>query len=231
MFGFVKPPMLAMDQEALLRTQVGVKDLYKTCMSVYPCSSPFASKSANGMTEKPQFAKARQLLKEAGYDGKPVVLLHATDLSTLAKLPPVVAQLLRQAGFTVDMKSSDWGSVVARRAKKDPADQGGWNAFVTFWGSEDALNPINYAPLTANGEAGWFGWAKDEKLEQLRDDFARSTDATQRKKIAENIQIRAYEIGAFAPMGEILRPAAYRKGVVSGVLSGPANVYWNIEKN
>lgn len=222
--------MLSMNQDALLRTQVGIPELYKTCMSVYPCGSPLASNKSLGMTDKPQFAKARELLKQAGYKGQPVVLLHATDLPPLAKLPPVVAQLLRQGGFTVDMKSMDWGSVVARRAKKEPAEQGGWNAFVTFWGSDDALNPINYAPLSANGEAGWFGWASDERLEQLRASFARATEQAQRKQLAEDIQVRAYEIGAFAPMGEMLRPVAFRKGVVQGVLVGTTNVYWNISK-
>lgn len=222
--------MLSMNQDALLRTQVGIPELYKTCMSVYPCGSPLASSKSLGMSAKPDFAKARELLKQAGYKGQPVVLLHATDNSSLAKLPPVVAQLLRQGGFTVDMKSMDWGSVVARRAKKEPAEQGGWNAFVTYWGSEDALNPINYAPLSANGEAGWFGWASDERLEQLRAAFARAGDEAQRKQLAEDIQVRAYEIGAFAPMGELLRPVAFRKGAVQGVLVGSTNVYWNISK-
>ena len=222
--------MLSMNQEALLQTQVGIKELYGTCMSVYPCASPLASKKTMGFTDKPQFAKARQLLKEAGYKGAPIVLLHATDSASLAKLPPLVAQLLRQGGFTVDVKSMDWGSVVARRAKKVPAEEGGWNAFVTFWGSEDAMSPINYAPLTANGESGWFGWASDAKLEELRDAYARTTDYASRKRLAEDIQVRALEIGAFAPLGEMQRPIAFRKGVINGVLTGSTNVYWNISK-
>jgi len=222
--------MLAMDQQALLRAQVGVPDLYKTCMSVYPCNSSLASSKTEIFTEKAQTAKARQLLKEAGYDGKPVVLLHATDSAALAKLPPVVAQLLRQAGFTVDLKSMDWGSVVARRAKKDPAENGGWNAFVTYWGSDDAMNPVNYAPLSANGEAGWFGWAKDDQMESLRNQYASTADAAKRKSLAEAIQTRAFEIGAFAPLGELRRPVAYRKGAIDGLLLGTTNVYWNISK-
>lgn len=222
--------MLAMDQQSLLRAQVGVPDLYKTCMSVYPCNSPLASSKTEIFTEKAQAANARQLLKEAGYDGKPVVLLHATDSAALAKLPPVVAQLLRQAGFTVDLRSMDWGSVVARRAKKDPAENGGWNAFVTYWGSDDAMNPVNYAPLSANGEAGWFGWASDDKMESLRNQYALTADAAKRKALAEAIQVRAFEIGAFAPLGELRRPVAYRKGAINGLLLGTTNVYWNISK-
>ena len=30
----------------------------------------------------------------------------------------------------VDLQLSDWGSVSARRAKKDRPDQGGWNLFI-----------------------------------------------------------------------------------------------------
>lgn len=199
-------------------------------MSVYPCSSPLASDKTAGFLDKAQVAKARQLLKEAGYSGKPVVLLHATDSAALAKLPPVAAQLLRQAGFTVDLKSMDWGSVVARRAKKDPAENGGWNAFVTYWGSDDAMNPVNYAPLSANGEAGWFGWAKDETMESLRTQYAQAADAAKRKSLAETIQLRAFEIGAFAPLGELRRPIAFRKGAINGVMLTSTNVYWNISK-
>lgn len=222
--------MLAMDQEAVLRTQIGVKELYKTCMSVYPCVAPYNEFGVSGFTEKPNFAKARQLLKEAGYDGTPIVLLHATDVSSLAKIPPVAAQLLRQAGFAVDLKSMDWGSVVARRAKRDPADKGGWNAFVTYWGTDDAMNPINYAPLTGNGQAGWFGWATDEKIEQLRDAYARSFDDAAKLRLAKDIQTRAFEIGAFAPLGELLRSTAYRKDAIDGLLTGSLSVYWGVSK-
>jgi len=40
--------------------------------------------------------------------------------------------LLEQGGFKVDMQSMDWQTVVTRRAKKDPADKGGWSAFHTY---------------------------------------------------------------------------------------------------
>ena len=64
----------------------------------------------------------------------------------------------------------------------------------------------------------------------LRADLFVGADAAQRKQLAEDIQVRAYEIGAFAPMGELLRPVAFRKDAVKGVLVGATNVYWNISK-
>ena len=91
---------------------------------------------------KSNFKKAQELLKEAGYDGTPIVLMHSTDLQVLTNLAPVAKSLMEKAGFKVDMQSMDWQTVVARRSKKDPPDAGGWHAFLTSWVSADITNPI-----------------------------------------------------------------------------------------
>ena len=77
------------------------------------------------------------MIKDAGYDGTPIVLMHSTDLKVLTNLAPVAKSLLEKGGFKVDMQSMDWQSVVARRAKKDPPSQGGWNAMITSWVSQN----------------------------------------------------------------------------------------------
>jgi peptide/nickel transport system substrate-binding protein len=63
----------------------------------------------------------------------------------------------------------------------------------------------------------------------LRDQFARATDETRKKSMAEAIQARAFEIGTHAPLGEYINPAAVRKGI-TGLVTGPGNFYWNIKK-
>ena len=94
---------------------------YKTCKAMFVCGTPLASeKGMEGLLEL-NFNKAKELLKEAGYDGTPIVLLQSTDLQVLTNLAPVAKSLMEKAGFKVDMQSSDWQTVVARRVKKDPA--------------------------------------------------------------------------------------------------------------
>jgi peptide/nickel transport system substrate-binding protein len=44
------------------------------------------------------FKKAQELLKETGYDGTPIVLMHSTDLQTLTNLAPVAKALMEKAG-------------------------------------------------------------------------------------------------------------------------------------
>src|SRR4051794_14874360 len=121
----------AFNQKDFLDATIGNPDYYKVCKSMMPCGSPLASdKGMEGLLES-NFAKSRELLKEAGYDGAPIVLLHSTDLASLTNLAPVAKALMEKGGFKVDMQSSDWQSVVSRRAKKDPANAGGWHAMLT----------------------------------------------------------------------------------------------------
>ena len=84
----------------------------------------------------------RKLLQESGYDGTPVVIMKPTDLAAIQKLPDVAAQLLRQAGFKVDLQAMDWQTLVGRRAKKDAPDKGGWHMFLTAWQTFDVWSPI-----------------------------------------------------------------------------------------
>ena len=221
--------IMAISQEALMRAQQVHKALYSGCLSIYPCGSQYASTQNRYFTGTPLPARAKALLKEAGYDGKPVVLMHPADFSMLNKLAPVMAQLLKQVGFNVDMQTMDWPTLVMRRTKKDSVEKGGWNLFITSWGMADSMNPLFFAPMTGNGEQGWFGWATDPKLESLKSDFLAASDEGVRKSLAAAIQQQVLETGIYAPIGEYKVLSGYRKNI-SGVLHAPVNVFWNIKK-
>lgn len=222
--------LLAVNQEALMRAQMVHKELYNTCASIYMCGSMYSTEKDLYFTGKPQFDKAKALLKEAGYDGKPIVLLYPADFAMLNKFSPVMAALLKQAGFNVDMQSMDWPTLQTRRAQKMPADKGGWNAFITGWGIADNMNPMFFAPISGIGEQGWFGWAKDDKLEGLKAEFQVAMDDAKRKELATAIQKQVFDTAIFAPIGEYKPITAYRKNI-SGIVTAPVNVYWNIKKN
>ena len=76
--------MVALGQEAHLKTQVGSPGLFKYCRSMYPCGTPFASDNTGAFTGMANPQKAAQMLKEAGYDGTPVLLMRPTDLAAIA---------------------------------------------------------------------------------------------------------------------------------------------------
>ena len=218
----------AFNQEDFLMATIGDPEYIKECKALFICGTPFAStKGMDGLLTS-NVKKAQELLKEAGYDGTPVVLMHSTDLKALTNLAPVAKSLMEKAGFKVDMQSMDWQSVVARRSKKDAPNAGGWNAFLTAWVAADVMNPVSTAYLNSSCDKALFGWPCDAELEKLRDDFARETDPAKQKAIAEAVQLRAIETTPEIPVGEYVQPVAMRKNV-KGFVIAPAPVFWNIE--
>lgn len=223
--------MLAVNQQTILRVQVGVPGAYRVCASVFPCGTPYSSDKTGFFDGKSHFAEAKQLLKEAGYDGTPVVLLNAPEIASVAKLGPVMSALLKQAGFQTELVQLDWAGWLQRRTNKRSVNEGGWNLFFAGWSPYDLNMPIASAPLTANGEDGWPGWFQNDQIAGLLDQFTNEPDLTERKRIAEEIQLHALEEGAIAPMGESDSFAAARQGTLTGWVDGVSfTPLWGVSK-
>src|SRR6202158_2149096 len=223
----------AMNQKDVLDALVGNPEYYKICGAFFVCGTPLATEEGSESLVKGNgMAEAKKLLAESGYDGTPVVIMARGDVVTLKAQPIVAAQLLRDAGFKVDVQATDWQTVVTRRASQKPPKEGGWNMFFTNWVGADVVNPIANFSIGGRGKnGGWFGWAEDAKIEQLKDAFARSSSLEEQKKIAAEIQKEAYDQVIYIPLGQYLAPAAWRKSL-SGVLDGPATpIFWNIDKS
>jgi peptide/nickel transport system substrate-binding protein len=234
-FNHVQPPfdnpkvrqaaMAALNQPAFLQTQVGLPDLSGVCFSVYPCATPYSGSEGMNFISQPDPEKARELLKQSGYAGMPIVILHAPDYSTLEKLPRVAAQLLRQAGFNVDLQSVNYNTVLTRRARKD-----GWNVFLGYGAAWSSAMPVSLNLLSAAGyPEALYGWPKDQELERLRDAFTLAGSNEERRALATQIQVRAMEVGTHVPLGEFRTMLAART-YVKGFVTGPITAFWNLEK-
>jgi len=127
------------------------------------------------------------------------------------------------------MQSMDWQTLVARRAKKDPPNAGGWNAFLTSWVAADILNPVMAGFANAGCDKAMFGWPCDAEMEKLRDAFARETDPAKQKEIAAAAQRRNTEFTTHLFLGQWYQPAATRKNI-DGIPTAPAPAFWNVEK-
>src|ERR1700738_3513027 len=224
---------LAINQKDVLDALVGNPEYYKICGAFFVCGTPLATEEGSETLVKGNgMAAAKKALAESGYDGTPGVVMAPGGGRTLKAQPIVSAQLLREAGFKVDVQPTDWQTVVARRASQKPPKEGGWNMFFTNWVGADVVNPIVNFSIGGRGKnGGWFGWAEDAKIEQMKDAFARSSSPEEQKKIAADIQKEAYEQVIYIPLGQYLIPSAWRKSL-TGVLDGPATpIFWNIDKS
>ena len=221
--------MYAIAQEDFLRAQVGDPDIYRVCNAPLVCGSPY-EKNYGDLLIKPNLEKARQLLKESGYDGTPIIMMQATDLQSSNQLPPVGKQALEKVGFKVDLQAMDWQTVVGRRAKKEPPAQGGWNIFYTTTVTVDADNPAGNSFTSGGCDKAWFGWPCDPEMEKLRASYAVESDPAKRKQIALAVSDRVMDQGTYIVLGQYKAFGAYRKDRISGWLAGPVPVWWNVTK-
>src|SRR5438552_819305 len=219
------------DQTEFMSALAGGTENWKLCPSFFTRGTLMANNAgAEALTGKRDFDRAKRLIAEARYKGEKIVVLDAVDTPTAHAHGLVVFELLKKLGLNAELATSDWGSLVIRRASKKPVEEGGWSIFGTGWTGIESLDPSSNLPLAANGGAAWFGWPSDERLEALRTEWLKTSDSEARQEIAVKIQERAFETLPYIPTGQWSPVTAYRKNL-KGVIIAPALFMWNVEKS
>jgi peptide/nickel transport system substrate-binding protein len=96
-------------------------------VGVWAPGTPMATTAGlDKLTGKRDFALARSLIKQAGYNGQAIVLLDPVDSPTHHASALVTADLFKKLDLKVDLRSMDWGSYLQRRNSQDPPASGGW---------------------------------------------------------------------------------------------------------
>lgn len=225
--------LLALKQENFLTAIAGDPRFYKVCGAMFVCGTPLATDvGSESLVKGNGMAEAKRLLKSSGYSGAPIRIIHPTDVNTQKTQPVIAMQLLKEAGFKVDLITLDWQAALALRNNQKPASEGGWNMFFSAWGGADASNPLTSPPMNASGKDGsaWAGWPNDRDIEALRDKFGRAKSMEERKTVAVELQKLAYERVIYVPLGQLSTPAAW-SAKLRNVPSGPASPYfWSVDK-
>jgi len=181
------------------------------------------------LTGPRDMAAAKRLVAEAGYKGEKVVIIAPTDYPWLEAFCQVTRDLLVKLGMTVDYQASDWGTVVQRRASKEPVERGGWSIFSTGWEGLNTADPGGHYPILGNGANAWFGWPTSPRIEDLRTAWFEAPDDAARKRATDAIQVAVWDEVPYVPLGQFFQPAAMREGV-TGVLDSPFPIFWNARK-
>jgi len=222
--------MAAVAQEDVLKALVGNPDYYQTCAALLGCGMPYGDSYGEELVVPANIERAKTLLKEANYDGTPVVILQPTDIAMLAAQPIVTGAALRRAGFIVEMKSMDWQTVVTQRENPKSTTEGGWSIFSTYSILAATGDPISNDLVAAAGRKSWVGWPDVPEIERLRAQFVRTADPVELKAISAQIQKLAIDEVVTIPLGVFRRSAAYRN-ILSDVIEAPVTVFWNLKKS
>ncbi len=81
--------LYALNQKDFLIAGFGDEKYYKECKALFICGTTYATDKGFEDKMNSDFAKSKEILKQEGYDGTPVVLLYPTDTQT-GRLTPIV---------------------------------------------------------------------------------------------------------------------------------------------
>ena len=224
----LKALLPAVDQTEFMNAVLGEQQQLGRKAGYFIPGSPFASDvDVDIITGKRDITLAKRLVAESGYKVEPILLMSPSDQPQLTAMAQVTEALFKSVGLNVQYSSMDWGTLVTRRAKHEPADKGGWNSFCTTWGGLSVSNPGSHFPLRGNGPGGWFGWPVDAEMEGLREKWFEAPDLASQKVVCESMQKLAYQHVPFYPVGQWFTPTGYRKHLTGHVKAGLV-LFWGV---
>ncbi|WP_159994431.1 ABC transporter substrate-binding protein [Roseomonas sp. 18066] len=218
----------AVDQRSFMEAVVGNDtSMYRTPLGFFAPGTPMATTEGLGPLQGPRdYDKVKKEILAAGYKGEKVVLLVPADSVGLKAQGDVAADMMTRAGLNVDYLATDWGTLLARRNRRDAPEAGGWSAFVSSWTGADWLNPAVHLSLRGNGTS-YPGWSVSPRTEALRQQWFEAPDLAAQQAICRDIQKLSMEEVPYYPLGNYIQPTAYRASV-TGVLPG-FSTFWNVK--
>ena len=220
--------LYAANQDDYLRAITGNDpEIFSECHRMWPCGTPYGAET--GPKAPADLAKARAMLKEAGYAGEKVVVLSPSDLPSIGPFGDVTVDLLRKLGMNVELVQTDWGTVVQRRASKEPINKGGWSIFHTWWPSATIANPTTNPTLRGQGQQGWFGWYRNDRVEQLAAEWLLAPSESEQARIAAAIEDESLQQVPIVPLGRYFIRTAYRSNL-TGFVRSSMNLPWGVRR-
>ena len=220
----------AIDQRDFMNAVVGTEPgLSVTDVGAYTPGTPNVTRAGmEPLLDQRSIERAKAAMRQAGYTDQPTRLIGPTDILAPAALTQVGADLFRRLGFNIDVALSDWGTVLQRRASREPVERGGWSALLTSFSSFDFADPALHPLLRGNGLEGWPGWPSIPALESLREQWFNAEESPDRSRLATEMQKVAIEEVAFIPVGAYLSQTALRRNLVDRV-PGFA-IFWGLRQ-
>lgn len=172
----------ALDLDAIMQAAAVTPDFYRIDPGLmFEEQKDWYIPEGKEMYNQKNKEKAKQLLKEAGYNGEKITILATKDFDYLYKSTLVVAEQLKEIGMNINLEVYDWPTVLERR--KDPQK---WDIFFTYTGMSTNPTEINYVDSRKN----YPGWYTNPDVDKLMDQLVVTPDPAAAKEIFRKIQIQ-----------------------------------------
>lgn len=206
------------------------EDMYlQDCRSIYMCDAAHTSTAGTEIFRHAGLERARALLQESGYRNERVVFLHAASSAILNPMGLVIADAMKQAGFNLDVATSDYATVAQRRESREPVEKGGWSVVPLIWNGIDLVNADGNPAVSYNCGDGPYGWYCDPEVTPLLKELAAAATPKERKDVADRLQAAFHENVNIILTGQFAGPPAYRSEL-EGVMPFSFPLLWNISR-
>ncbi|MFL5257716.1 MAG: ABC transporter substrate-binding protein [Rhodopila sp.] len=221
----------AMSQADFMTAAAGTDPkMWRDGIGIFAPGTPMANDAGLQVITGPKrdLSTLKAALRDAGYQGERIVFMAPSDQAALAAQGAVAQDLLQKLGMNVEYAVMDWGTLVQRRASKEPPAKGGWNMFITSWAGLDMTTPVTNQTLRANGAKAWFGWPDLPPVQALIDAWLEAPDLPTQQTIAADLQGKALELVPYLPTGQYFYRTACRNDI-TGIIPGQF-VFWNVRR-
>lgn len=212
-----------------IRSAVGVDEIIavtggarRNHSMVYPDGTYYGGKITEGRYDNNDPAKAKALLKEAGYNGEKIVLQSNTNYGYMRDAILVLAEQLKAADMNVAVDIVDWTTNASNMQK----GTGGWNVSTTGFCSNPLLGPQQWKTMIYN-----FPHVKDDKvLDDAYAKFFTSLDLKDRKDAWLTIEQRVLDQAYMIKVSDRGNVKAFNKAKIDGVRPYYMTHFWGVWK-
>ncbi|QTF06591.1 ABC transporter substrate-binding protein [Brenneria izadpanahii] len=210
----------ALAPQDMLMAAFGSADFFSVDGAMYPEGYVWHT-DAGAEAYRPQgdTAKASALLKQAGYDGRPLRILTSRQYEFHYKMAQVAQAYLQAAGFKVQLDVVEWATLTQNRA--DPAK---WDIYITH---SPFLPEPSLTGFLSDDSPGW--WQSPGKRAAL-DAFNSETDPSRRVALWADVQRVIYQEAPVFKVGDFNSLAA-RAPALQGIAPSPWPYFWNASLN
>ncbi|MBP1775213.1 MAG: extracellular solute-binding protein family 5 [candidate division NC10 bacterium] len=205
-----------LDIEPMMQAAMGHPDFYRLDPGLFFPEQAWHSRAGAELYNQRNKEKARQLLKESGYQGQPIRWMATREYEYHYKPALVSKSQLEEVGFNIDLQVMDWATVVQRRVKPEL-----WDVHST--GMSFSVEATTASQLLCESP-GW--WCNPEK-EALLQELTKESEPQKRRAIVDKVQALFYEDAARMRLGDYFRMDLRRKEL-RGFEPGPRMHFWNV---
>ncbi len=204
--------LAGVDMEAIaLASTGGNRNLFSLDTSLWPQESIwyFEDAGAAKLYNQKNIDKAKQLLKESGYNGEEIVLAVAKEYDHDYGGIMGLSDQLRKLGVNNKVETYDWPSTMAKWQQKT-----GWQISATRMATPNLLNPNNWSAYWGSkATSPSRAFYASAKMDSAFDKLDAATTLAERKESLKGVQQVYYDELPYIQTHQLYDVVAYRSNI------------------